>query len=370
MDSKLTRYIVIAAATAIILFIAWYFSNIVTYILVSAVLSIITKPLLDRLVKIHIGKWKIPRALAAAVGLVTVWVVAFLFFYFFLPLISSQAQQLADVNIAQVGYHLTEPLNNIEQLVQEYIPGAEQFSFNAALNEHINAAINIQDVSNAFGSVASLLVDLAIALFSISFITFFFMKEENLFANAVTILFPKKYEANISRAMRSISNLLVRYFVGVLADAFCVMVILTIGLTLVAGLSFQTALVIGLIAGVLNVIPYVGPLIGAIIGLVIGVGTHADLMVAVDGSMGSLLFRIAAVFAVMKILDDTVFQPLIFSNSVKAHPLEIFIVILIAGSLGGVLGMLLAIPAYTVLRVFAKEFFNHFRVVQMLTDKM
>ncbi|HNV51901.1 MAG TPA: AI-2E family transporter, partial [Tenuifilaceae bacterium] len=57
-------------------------------------------------------------------------------------------------------------------------------------------------------------------------------------------------------------------------------------------------------------------------------------------------------------------------NSVKAHPLEIFIVLLIAGSVAGILGMLLAIPCYTVIRVFAKEFFNNFRVVQKLTEKI
>ncbi|MDR0660177.1 MAG: AI-2E family transporter [Prevotellaceae bacterium] len=368
MDSKFTRYIIITAVTAVVIFIAWYFSNIITYILISAVLSIICKPLLKYLSKIHIGKWRMPRWLIATVGLISIWIVAFLFFYFFIPLVANQAKELSNVDLTEVGYHLSQPLLNLESMIQDYIPGAEDFSFNALLSENIASIISVRDVTNVFGSVANMLGSLAVASFSISFITFFFMKEENLFVGGINMLFPKKYERSISRAMNSINKLLMRYFIGVFADAFCVMVVLTIGLTFVAGLSFQTALVIGLIAGVLNVIPYVGPLIAAVIGLIIGTVTHIDLIAT--GGIGALLIKIGSVFAIMKIMDDTIFQPFIFSNSVKAHPLEIFLVILIAGSIGGILGMLIAIPTYTVLRVFAKEFFNKYRIVQRLTIRM
>jgi predicted PurR-regulated permease PerM len=71
-----------------------------------------------------------------------------------------------------------------------------------------------------------------------------------------------------------------------------------------------------------------------------------------------------------QLADNIVLQPVLYSNSVHAHPLEIFLVILIAGNLGGVLGMLFAIPMYNVARVFAKEFFNNIRVVQKLTENM
>lgn len=368
MDSKLTRYIIITVVTAVAIFIAWYFSNIITYILISAVLSIICKPLLKYLSKIRIGKWRMPRWSIAAIGLISIWIVAFLFFYFFIPLIANQAKELSNVNITDVGYHLSKPFAQVEHMIQDYVPGAEGFSFNALLADNIASVVSVKDVTNVFGSVANMLGSLAIALFSISFITFFFMKEENLFVGGIMMLLPKKYERSVSRAMGSISKLLMRYFIGVFVDAFCVMVVLTIGLTFVAGLSFQTSLVIGLIAGVLNVIPYVGPLIAAIIGLIIATATHVDLIAT--GGIGFLLVKIGSVFAVMKVIDDTIFQPYIFSNSVKAHPLEIFLVILIAGSIAGILGMLIAIPTYTVIRVFAKEFFNKYRIVQRLTVRM
>jgi len=126
--------------------------------------------------------------------------------------------------------------------------------------------------------------------------------------------------------------------------------------------------VIGLIAGVLNVVPYIGPLVGTFVGIFITVTTNIDTMTMAH--IVHLIIYISIVFGVVHLIDNIVFQPLIYSNSVNAHPLEIFIVILIAGSIAGILGMLLAIPTYTVLRVFAKEFFNNFRVVQKLTENI
>lgn len=123
---------------------------------------------------------------------------------------------------------------------------------------------------------------------------------------------------------------------------------------------------IGLIVGVLNVIPYLGPWIGAAAGIFIGVAGTAGG----DVSTAGLAMRVAGTILVAQGIDNFVLQPVLYSNRAKAHPLEIFLVILIAGSLAGVLGMLLAIPAYNVIRVFAKEFFNNFRVVQKLTEKI
>ena len=109
----------------------------------------------------------------------------------------------------------------------------------------------------------------------------------------------------------------------------------------------------------------IDPIIGIAIGIFIGVvGSTSDL------SVFALMLRIAGTILFAQGVDNFILQPLLYSNRAKAHPLEIFLVILIAGSMAGVLGMLLAIPAYNVIRVFAKEFFYNFRVVQKLTEKI
>jgi len=116
------------------------------------------------------------------------------------------------------------------------------------------------------------------------------------------------------------------------------------------------------------VIPYVGPIAGAVLGISMGVITH--LSMDFSSQLLPLMIYMLLVFISVQIIDNVVFQPIIYSSSVHAHPLEIFIVLLVAGSLGGIIGMILAIPGYTVLRVFAKEFFNNFKVVKKLTENI
>jgi predicted PurR-regulated permease PerM len=161
--------------------------------------------------------------------------------------------------------------------------------------------------------------------------------------------------------------MLVRYFLGILLQMTGIFTILTIGLNIV-GLGFGLSVLIAFIAAILNIIPYIGPLIGAIIGVLLTIATNLDLNFYIE--IVPIIGWVLLVFLITKLTDDIIFQPFIFSSSVKAHPLEIFLVILIAGSLAGIPGMILAIPGYTVLRVFAKEFLNKFKVVKKLTSKI
>jgi predicted PurR-regulated permease PerM len=366
--NKLARYIILGTGLAIVLFLLWYFSSIVAYILISAVLSLMGKPIVDLIVRIRIKGWHLPKALGAAIALISLWLLFLLFFRIMIPLVVSQINELSTVNVPSMIENFREPINNIDTFIQNYLPASVQgFSLQDFLIEKVSTVVNVEIVTQIFSSTANLLGNIVIAAFSISFITFFFMKDEGLFFEGVTILFPEKFERNIKHALTSINKLLRRYFIGIVFQSTGIMILDTLGLMLV-GISFQTALVIGLFRGILNVIPYVGPIVGSILGIIIGIATNLHL--GFSSELVPLIIYMGIVFIAVQLVDNFVFQPLIFSNSVHAHPLEIFIVLLIAGSLGGILGMLLAIPGYTVLRVFAKEFLNNFRVVQKLTQKI
>jgi len=197
--------------------------------------------------------------------------------------------------------------------------------------------------------------------------TFFFLKEQALFKSGLMIFVPDKYVDKVKHAMLSVKNLLTRYFIGILLEVSFIIILDTIGLTIV-GIKFEQALVFGLIAGVLNVIPYIGPFAGTVIGLFLGLITHLHL--DFTGQLLPLLMFMAIVYIIVQVLDNVIFQPIIYSSSVNAHPMEIFLVIMMAGSLAGVAGMILAVPAYTILRVFAKEFFANFKLVKKLTEKI
>ena len=364
--NKLARYIIIAVATAAILLVVWYFQHIVTYVLIAAVLSLIGKPLMKQLSRLRYKKCRLPTAVCAALTLLSIWLVFVLFFYVFTPLIAGQLNEFGRVDVGGIIGQLDKPMHQADLLVRKYVSSDPDFSVKSTIAHEIEKIVNVSQLSSFFGSLAALIKNFAVAVFAVSFITFFFLKEDKLFYHAIILLFPQRYEANIVRALTSVYRLLVRYFVGIFSDILCVLLLLTLGLALIAGLSWHQALFIGLLAGMLNMIPYVGQLISYALGTAVCLVASANTGV----EFFPLWVKALAVFFSVQVIDAAALQPLIYSSSVKAHPLEIFLVILTAGSLGGILGMLIAIPTYTVLRVFAKEFFNHFRVVRKLTEKI
>ncbi|MDR0419775.1 MAG: AI-2E family transporter [Prevotellaceae bacterium] len=364
--NKLARYIIIAVITAAVLFIVWYFQNIVAYVLAAVVLSFLGKPLVSALERIHYKKFRLPRALCAAIALVAIWGVFVLFFYFFIPLIIAQINEFGNVDVAQMGLAFEVPLQSIELFLKKYLVSDPEFSLKTSLLVEVERFFNVSHISDFFGSIIGTVKNVAVAAFAITFITFFFLKEEGIFSQFVALLFPERYENNILRALSSVNRLLIRYFVGIFTDMFCILTLVTLGITFIAGLPFKQAVLVGLVAGVLNVIPYVGPITGCTLGVVVGLVSTLNTGMP----FAPLAIKMVCVFLAVQIIDAAFLQPYIYSNSIKAHPLEIFLVILIAGSLGGILGMLVAIPTYTVIRVFAKEFFNNFRVVQKLTENI
>ncbi|MBQ2703565.1 MAG: AI-2E family transporter, partial [Alistipes sp.] len=224
--------------------------------------------------------------------------------------------------------------------------------------------IDYETINTAFSSVINVGMSFVIAFFSISFITFFFLKEDGLFYAMVKAVFPERYQENVSRALDKVTVLLSRYFSGLLAESLIIMVVISV-VMIIFGMRVEDAFFIGLIMGVMNVIPYAGPVMGGIASLFIGI------VAPISGyTVGATMLVIVATLLTVKGLDDFVLQPTLYSSRVKAHPLEVFLVILVAGSAAGVVGMLLAIPAYTVLRVFAKEFFSQFSLVKKLTENV
>ena len=365
--SKIYRYIVAGAITAIVLFLVWYFSAVVAYILTSAVLAMIGKPMTDMLCRIHIGRTKIPfpKWLAALCTLLTIWIVIVGIFALFVPIVFQKINEFSALDIPHIINSFHEPLMSFEHFIKHtFALDDDSFSIITAISDQIKPLFDVNVINKLLSSIVNTVSDAVIAAFSISFITFFFLKESSLFYDMVIIMFPKKYEENISRALNSTTNLLTRYFTGIVIESALMTLIVSLGL-LLWGLPGHDVLVIGLMVGILNVIPYVGPTIGIALGIFIGVTSGYPDM---SGSITAI--KIAGTILFAQGIHNFVLQPVLYSNRAKAHPLEIFLVILIAGSLAGVLGMLLAIPAYNVIRVFAKEFFNNFRVVQKLTEKI
>lgn len=365
MNSTL-RNILIFLGGLLLLFCVWYFRNIVVYILVSGVLSIMGRPLVDLLCMIRIRKWSFPRALAAFVTIIVIWGLIILFFYIFIPLVTTQLNYFSTIDSERIVTLIESPIKKFEALFRAFNRNiTDDLSIQNYIASKIAGVLNINMIQSFLGSLIGILGNFLVAIFSITFITFFFLKDQHLFFESILMWVPDKYVDNFTRALYSIKRLLTRYFIGIVIQSTCIMILITIGMTIV-GIEFKQALVMGLILGILNVIPYVGPWLGLFIAIIMGVASH------MNQDFGTVVIPLVTymiiVEAITHLIDNIIFQPVIFSSSVKAHPLEIFVVVLASGFAAGIPGMILGIPAYTVLRVFAGEFFYNFKAVQKITS--
>lgn len=362
------RNILIFFGILLFLMLLWYFRNIVVYILVAGVLSIMGRPLVDLFCRIKIGKWNFPRVISALFTLIIIWGIIIMFFVIFVPLVTRQINYFSTIDSGKIVQIVEGPINKIESLLNNLNPNiSDQLSLKEYISSKISGILNIEMIKNFLGSLVSLLGNVVVAIFSITFITFFFLKDQHLFYESILMWIPDKYVDNVTRALNSIKKLLTRYLIGIVIQSTCIMILIDVGMTIV-GIDFQQALVMGLILGILNVIPYVGPWIGLFIAIIMGVASHInqDFSTVVV----PLIYYMIIVEAITHLIDNVVFQPVIFSNSVKAHPLEIFVVVLASGFAAGIPGMLLGIPTYTALRVFAREFFYGFKAVQKITSSL
>lgn len=357
------RYILSFLGFALLIFALWYLRTIVAYVLIAGVLSLIGSPIVNFLDDLEIGKFKFPRTAAAGVTLVLMVGVLVGFISLFAPLIAAEARAISNINVDQVISSLEEPVNQFEQWIASY--NLSSSNTTEMVRERINTLLDFSNVAEIFSSLVGALGNIFVAFFSIVFITFFFLKEEGLFFKMFLIASPEKYTDQVKKVLVNTKRLLTRYFVGIIGQLSLITLLVTIGLS---AFGIENAFIIGFFGGIINVIPYIGPIIGASVGIVLTITTNLSL--DFYSELLPLVGQVALVFAAVQMLDNFVFQPFIFSNSVKAHPLEIFLVILIAGTVAGITGMILAIPSYTFIRIIAKEFLSQFKIVQSLTKNI
>lgn len=432
--NKLVKNILTICTVALILFLLWYFRSITIYIISGVVLSLIARPLYTQLEKISIGKFKIPGAINALFSILLIWGVLGGIGAIVFPIIVKEIVKISKVNPEKLISQLEKPINGtikemetlglitfnekdtvkrenvktIERIIVYKLPCdsiynavynkgdifepevdtlikasknvpdqeikdtivhgiAHRKEIDAMIHDFSHKYVNMHSLGVWFGSAFNILGNILATIVSASFLAFFFLRDKSLFKNIIVAILPQKYERKTIIIMSESRKILSRYFIGLILELILVMILTTIGL-LIVGLNFQTAVTIGFFAGLFNVVPYIGPVIGGVVGLCMGISNHldADVYMVILPLMG----KMALVFAIVQIIDNNVFQTVIFSNSVKAHPIEIFLVIVLAGSIGGIGGMIFAVPIYSVLRIIGKQFFSHFKFIRSLTQNI
>ena len=366
---RLAKTILIAAGAAIVLALCWFFRNIIAYILAAVVVSLIAKPLVGILKKVSIKGKHAPDWLLAAFSLTLVLGCFFTLAYVIVPIAGSILKNISLGSIDTAMKGLAGPLSEFNTFLSNTFPSlGEGFRIEVTVMQELQNLLNISQFSSFLGSAASLFTGIAIGLFSVVFIGFFFIKDDGLFTKIICSLVPDKHEGTTEKAISDIGHLLSRYFIGVLLEVLGVALINFIGLSLIARLGVNAALGIAFITGIFNIIPYVGPLLGGVFGTILGITLKYSSLtpIGLDVNFWAFTAILIAIFCFTQLVDNFVYQPLIYSTSIKSTPLEIFIVLLIVGHMGGPLAMIIAIPMYTVARVIAFRFFGHVKAIKRL----
>lgn len=366
---KLAKYMIAAAGLGLVGMLCWYFRSVLAYILIAVVVSLIGKPLMGLLQKITIKGRKAPDWLLAALTLLLVMGGLLALMSLIVPLISSIVKDVSMTNIESAARSIAVPLSDFNAFLRESFPKlGSDFRIEVAIGQEVQKLFNVAAFSSIIGSAASLITDFGIGVFSVVFIGFFFIKDDGLFTDIVCALVPDKLEKTTEKAIADIGYLLSRYFIGVIIEVLGVALINFLGLWLIARLGLNAALGIAFMTGIFNVIPYVGPLLGGVLGTILGLILKYSSAVPVGLDIGFWGFTavLIAIFCFTQLVDNFLYQPVIYSTSIKSKPLEIFIVLLIVGHMGGPLAMIVAIPIYTVFRVIAFRFFGHVKAIRRL----
>lgn len=347
--------VIIIAAVFAVLGTLWH---VVAYIVAAAVLAILGRPFVRIITRIRLFGHNVPRGIAAAITLVIIWIIAGVLLSLFIPLVYNKLYELSTLDWQQATRAVQQAIADLELYLESRLPISVP-SLDVLFRERVVGILDADILANVAGQLA----DIAIAFFSISFITFFFLREDGLFYKGVALFFPENRHESLFRALDSSTQLLKRYFGGLLTESLVLTTVISVVLALF-GMNLSDALVIGLIMGVMNVVPYAGPFIGGLISVAM------SMLTPIDGATLYTMGVVLATIVVVKLVDDFVIQPTLYSERIQAHPLEVFLVILISGVIGGVWGMLLAIPLYTIIRVFAREFLSEYSFVRKLTNQM
>lgn len=368
---KLAHLVLVLLTIALIASVCWYFHTVLIYIIVAALIALISRPLFVLLKKIRVGKLHLPDWLCSILSIFTVFGVVIGLVSMLSPLIRGIVSDISAANIENMTQAVSVPLADFNRWVIKTFPQVGRgFKVESVVLQQLQSMFSMSMFSSVIGSLTSIIANIAVALFAIIFISFFFIKNPSIVSNILSALVPDRHEEKLHKSMEEIGSLVSRYFVGLITEVLGVTLINFLGLLLVARMGLYYSAGIAFLTGMLNIIPYIGPLIGGVLGISLSLIIKYACVTSYGLNVGLLPFVLVllCIFVFAQMVDNYVYQPLIYSNSVKAHPLEIFIVFLIAGQVGGMFGMLAAIPSYTVIRVIAKQFLSDVKAIRMLTS--
>ena len=363
--NKIISFIKPVAGILALALLIFFFPDIFLYFAIAVILSMLGRPLCEMLKKVHIKKFYLGDAVSAVLTMICLFLIFSLIFIFIIPLINKEISMLSNIDTESIREYFRTPIENIYNFFIQYNIIRPEEDILKMFEDKFYSFISWDNFSVIVGGIVSKTSSLVVGLFSVVFLTFFLLKDRDIVHNIFMAVTPDGYTSRMNNILNDSRIMLTRYMFGLIFELLSMMILIFLGLTI---FDVKNALIIAVIGGFLNIIPYLGPLMGGCIGVVIGIISNLGIN-AFDMILPNTL-EIIGVFVAANLVDNFILQPTIYSKSVFAHPIEIFLVILMAGNIGGVVGMIIAIPSYTLIRIVAKQLLGEFKFVELLTKNL
>ena len=357
IGNGIVRGVLILAGIVLLLYVLYLIQSVLIYLIVSLILTLIGIPIITFLRR----RLKFNNIFATITTVFVFVLIIAGFVMMFIPLILDQGQSLSILNIKSI----ESTIVNLTDQAAAFLDSNGIDSSTALKTSNLTSKLNLNFIPNFLNSVLATVSSFGMGLASVLFITFFFLKDRLVFSRTAKSILPEEHSDRILNSLEKINHLLSRYFIGLLIQLSIVFVLYLIVLLI---FGIDNAFVIAFLCAILNIIPYVGPLIASVLAALLTMINNlgADFQSEILPTTIYVLIG----FWIVQVIDNNVSQPYIFSSSVNSHPLEIFLVILIAGFLFGIMGMIVAVPLYTILKVVGKEFLPENKIVQIMTKNI
>lgn len=319
------------AAITVVGLILYYYSTLLGYVIIAMIFSYILDPLVNRMQSAGMNRTFAITLTLSALILILVWISTNI-----IPIIANQMVELA-------GQLNVQNIENITQQIEYRL--TQKFSFlpegflSDNLIDVLQKVFDVGEIPSALSNLIGIFTNIFYATLIIPFATFFFLKDGTKIRRDLLQVVPNKYFETTLSLIDKIETRLGLYFRSVMLQSFIVAFASYIGLTIV---GLNNALSVGIAVGLANTIPYFGPIIGYVLSIIVSIIEVGNFSLVVPCIL-AILF--------VQMLDNIVLQPLIFSRSADMHPVAILFIIMIGAETAGILGMLIAIPTATVIKI-------------------
>ncbi len=332
----------------VIICLAYFFKLLFAPLLASVLLTLLFDPLVNYLETKGFKRINVILGIYVVIILIAVGAVVFI-----VPKLITEAQTFAQ-DLPQYKSAVTQGIVDLQKTLDEKFKDVPIPDLLTVIKERMPGNKGI-DVDAVIANLSSFFAILSLVVI-VPIVTFFLLADGHLIKKFLLHIIPNSYFEMSVLLVHKITSALKFFIRGQLIDAAAVGVMTSIGLALI-GLPYF--LVIGIIAGLGNLIPYLGPIIGFVPALLVVIMSSGGLAIWP-------VIKIIIVFALVQFIEGTFIYPIAVGKSVNLHPLVVIIGVTIGGQLGGVLGMIVAVPLISIVKVTFEVFFCYLKAYSII----